>query len=86
MKLPGWRRSPARTTLLGVAALGALIWAAVSNLGLDPNSVLAQLLIILSLTAALGALAAVGVLALKLAGRLFRALCADNPDPSRCKK
>lgn len=80
MKLPVWRRSPARTTLLGVAALGALIWGAVSRLGVDPNSVLAQLLIILLSTAALGALAAVAVLVFKLVGKLFRARPPDDPN------
>lgn len=80
MKLPVWRRSPARTSLLGVAALGALIWGAVARLGVDPNSVLAQFLIILLLTAALGALAAVAVLAFKLVGKLFRARPPDDPN------
>lgn len=47
MRLPGLRRSPARTTLLGVAALGVLLWAAVTQLGVDVNSLLAQLLLLL---------------------------------------
>ena len=80
MTLPGLRRSPARTTLLGVAALGALIWAAVFRLGVNPNSLLAQLLIILLLTAALGVLAAALVLVCKLAGRVRRAWRTDDPD------
>ena len=80
MKLPGLRRSPARTTLLGVAALGALIGAAVFRLGANPNSLLAQLLIILLLSAALTALAAALVLVCKLAGRVRRAWRADDAD------
>ena len=63
-----------------MAALGALIWAAVFRLGVNPNSLLAQLLIILLLTAALGVLAAALVLVCKLAGRVRRAWRADDPD------
>ncbi len=48
MRLPGLRRSPARTTLLGVAALGVLLWAAVTQLGVGVNNLLAQLLLILA--------------------------------------
>ncbi|WOJ94016.1 hypothetical protein R0135_02310 [Congregibacter variabilis] len=47
MKFPKWRRSVARTTLLGVAALGALLWAATAQLGLGVNSLLAQFLVLL---------------------------------------
>ncbi|MEL7046370.1 MAG: hypothetical protein AAGL66_15340 [Pseudomonadota bacterium] len=47
MKLPFLRRSTARTTLLGVAALGVLLWAAVTQLGVDVNNLLAQLILIL---------------------------------------
>jgi hypothetical protein len=62
MKRPFWRRSVARTTILGVAALGTLLWAAVSQLGLGINSLLAQLLLLL--LALLAVIAAAGVLVL----------------------
>ena len=58
------RRSPARTTLLGVVALGVLVWAAVTQLGLDVNSLLAQLLLVLmvlGLIALLAGLLVVGI-------------------------
>ena len=61
MKLPRLRRSPARTTLLGVAALGVLIWAAIT-----------QLTIIAMLTLGLGVAAACGVLLLKLLSKICR--------------
>lgn len=48
MKFPLWRRSLARTTLLGVAALGALLWGASAQLGLGVNSLLAQFLVLLA--------------------------------------
>jgi len=38
----------ARTTLLGVAALGALLWGASAQLGLGVNSLLAQFLVLLA--------------------------------------
>ncbi|WOJ96009.1 hypothetical protein R0137_12255 [Congregibacter brevis] len=47
MKFPFWRRSLARTTFLGVAALGVLLWAASTQLGLGVNSLVAQLLVLL---------------------------------------
>ena len=46
MKFPRLKRSTARTTLLGVAALGTLLWAAVSQLGLSVNSLVAQFLVV----------------------------------------
>jgi hypothetical protein len=64
-----WRRSVARTTLLGVAALGTLLWAAVSQLGLGINSLLAQLLL---LTLALLAVIAVAALLVVILGLLRR--------------
>lgn len=48
MKFPLWKRSNVRTTLLGVLALGALIWGAKSQLGVGVNSLLAQLLLLLA--------------------------------------
>ena len=72
MKLPRLRRSPARTTLLGVAALGVLIWAAVTQLGVSVNSILAQLLLLLALILCIGVLAAVTVVLRKLLQRLLR--------------
>ncbi|MEO0437265.1 MAG: hypothetical protein AAF098_10180 [Pseudomonadota bacterium] len=47
MKLPGFKRSSARTTLLGVCALAVLLWAAAGQLGINPNSLVAQLLVLL---------------------------------------
>ncbi len=41
------RRSRARTTLLGVCALGVLLWGGVTQLGVDPNSLIAQLILLL---------------------------------------
>jgi hypothetical protein len=64
MKRPFWRRSVARTTILGVAALGTLLWAAVSQLGLGINSLLAQLLLLL--LALLAVIATAGVLVVVL--------------------
>ncbi|MEO1078196.1 MAG: hypothetical protein AAFY29_01470 [Pseudomonadota bacterium] len=58
MKLPFLRRSTARTTLLGVAALGVLLWAAVTQLGVDVNNLLAQLILILLAVFGLAAVAA----------------------------
>ena len=69
MKLPGLRRSPARTTLLGVAALGVLVWAAVTQLGLSVNSLVAQLLLILMV---LGVLALLAGLLVEAVGMLRR--------------
>lgn len=62
MKLPGLRRSPARTTLLGVAALGVLLWAAVTQLGVNVNSLLAQLVLVLAALLGVALLAGVCVL------------------------
>jgi len=64
LKLPGFRRSPTRTTLLGVAALGVLLWAAVTQLGLDVNSLVAQLVLLLMALALVVTLAAISVLLL----------------------
>ncbi len=70
MKLPFMRRSTARTTLLGVAALGVLLWAAVTQLGVDVNSLLAQLVLILLAVLGLAVLAALcGLLILFLKRR-----------------
>jgi hypothetical protein len=69
MKFPRPRRSVARTTLLGVAALGTLLWAAVTQLGMSPNSLLAQLLLLLMALALVIALAAATVLLLALLRR-----------------
>ena len=72
MKIPGLRRSAARTTLLGVAALGVLVWAAVTQLGLDVNSLVAQLILILLVLGALALLAGVLVVGLGLLRRRRR--------------
>ncbi len=69
MKRPFWRRSVARTTLLGVAALGTLLWAAVSQLGLGVNSLLAQLLLLVLALALLIGLAGLLVVLLGLLRR-----------------
>lgn len=55
-----WRRSPRRTLVLGIAALGVLLWGAVSQFDLPREQVLASLLasvISLLLIIALAALA-----------------------------
>lgn len=62
MKLPRYRRSPARTTLLGVAALGVLVWAAVTQLGVGVNSIIAQLVVLLMALLLIMAVAAAGVM------------------------
>jgi hypothetical protein len=72
VRLPGLRRSPARTTLLGVAALGVLIWAAVSQLGVDINSLIAQLILILRVIGALALLAGLLVVGVGLLRRRRR--------------
>jgi hypothetical protein len=59
----------ARTTLLGVAALGTLLWAAVSQLGLGVNSLLAQLLLLVLALALLIGLAGLLVVLLGLLRR-----------------
>ena len=64
MKLPGFKRSPARTTLLGVAALGVMLWAAVTQLGVGVNSLLAQFIVLLMALLLVMGLAAAGVLLL----------------------
>lgn len=64
MKLPGFRRSPARTTILGVLALGVLLWAAVTQLGVGVNNLVAQLILLLLALLMIMALAALGVLLL----------------------
>lgn len=46
MGFPRLRRSVARSTLLGVTALGFLLWGAVTQLGLNVNTLLAQLLVV----------------------------------------
>lgn len=72
MKFPKWRRSVARTTLLGVAALGALLWGAAAQLGLGVNSLLAQFLVLLAAFLLLIALAALVVVVLGLLRRRRR--------------
>lgn len=72
MKIPGLRRSPARTTLLGVLALGVLVWGAVSQLGLDINSLVAQLLLILMVLGTLALLAGLLVVGIGLLRRRRR--------------
>ena len=72
MKIPGLRRSPARTTLLGVAALGVLVWAAVTQLGVNINSLVAQLILILLVLGALALLAGLLVVGLGLLRRRRR--------------
>jgi hypothetical protein len=62
VKLPGLRRSNARTTLLGVAALGVLLWAAVTQLGVDRNSLIAQLILVLVAVLSLAVMAGLCVL------------------------
>ena len=72
MKIPGLRRSSARTTLLGVAALGVMVWAAGTQLGVDVNSLVAQLILILLVLGALALLAGLLVLGLGLLRRRRR--------------
>lgn len=63
MKFPFWRRSLARTIFLGVAALGVLLWAASSQLGLGLNSLLAQFLVLMAaLVLLIGLAAVVGII------------------------
>ena len=69
MKLPRWRRSLARTTLLGVAALGTLLWGASTQLGLGVNSLLAQFVVLLGAFLLLIGLAALLVVLLGLLRR-----------------
>lgn len=64
MKLPGLKRSPARTTLLGVASLGILLWAAVTQLGVGVNSLLAQLILVLAVVFLLALVAGLFVMLL----------------------
>jgi len=59
--LPGLKRSPARTTLLGVAALGVLLWAAVTQLGVDFHNLLAQLILVLAAVFLIALVAGLGV-------------------------
>lgn len=72
MKIPGLRRSAARTTVLGVAALGVLVWAAVTQLGVDVNNLVAQLLLILLVLGLLALLAGLLVVGLGLLRRRRR--------------
>jgi hypothetical protein len=69
VRLPGLKRSPARTTILGVAALGVLLWAAVTQLGVGVNNLLAQLLLVV---AAVFLLAMIAGLCVMLVGILRR--------------
>ncbi|MFT7288419.1 MAG: type VI protein secretion system component VasK [Halieaceae bacterium] len=46
MKLLPWRRSPRRTTLLGVAALGLLLWSAVAQVGIEVEVLRTQFIVI----------------------------------------
>jgi heme/copper-type cytochrome/quinol oxidase subunit 2 len=46
--LPFMRKSLARSTLLGVLALGTLLWGGVHQLGINPNTLVAQLLLLLA--------------------------------------
>jgi hypothetical protein len=69
VKLPGLRRSNARTTLLGVAALGVLLWAAVTQLGVGMNNLIAQLILVVLAVLLLAALAALCVLCVALLKR-----------------
>lgn len=72
MSFPKFRRSPARTTLLGVAALGTLLWAAVSQLGMGVNSLIAQLLVLLAALAIVVVAAALLVMVVGLLRRRRR--------------
>lgn len=69
MKFPLWRRSVARTTILGVAALGALLWGAAAQLGLGVNSLVAQFLVLLAAFLLLIGLAALLAIVLGLLRR-----------------
>ena len=55
-----WRRSPRRTLLLGVVALGALLWGAVSQFDIPRERVLDTLLALLLSLALIIVLAALG--------------------------
>jgi hypothetical protein len=68
------RRRFIRTVLLGVAALGTLLWAAVTQVGVPVERLWTQLLAtLLALLLVMGA-AVAGLLALLLARRLLRTL------------
>lgn len=72
MSFPKFRRSAARTTLLGVAALGTLLWAAVTQLGMGVNNLIAQLLVLLAALLIVVAAAALLVTAMGLLRRRKR--------------
>jgi hypothetical protein len=67
-----FRRSVARTTLLGVSALGVLLWAAVTQLGVGVNNLLAQLILLLAAFALVALVAGLCVVALGLLRRRRR--------------
>lgn len=64
VKWPFLRRSPRRTTLLGVAVLAMMLWAGVNQLGINVNELLAQLILLLIVLFAIVICA--GVLAIPL--------------------
>jgi len=67
-----FRRSVARTTLLGVAALGVLLWAAVTQLGVGVNNLLAQFILVFAALALVALLAGLCVVLLGLLRRRRR--------------
>lgn len=72
------RRRYVRTVLLGVAALGTLLWAAVTQVGVPVERVWSQLLGTLLALLLVMAAAVAGLLALLAARRLWRALFGDG--------
>lgn len=90
--IPGFKRSLLRTTLLGVAALGTLIWAAASQLRIDVNTLIAQLIVVALAFALIIALAGALLLIRRLifgssGGRAARQFLdsANRTDPDRSK-
>jgi hypothetical protein len=72
------RRRYVRTVLLGCAALGTLLWAAVTQVGVPVERLWTQLLGTLVALLLVMAAAVAGLLALLAARRLWRALFADD--------
>ena len=72
------RRRFIRTVLLGVAALGTLLWAAVTQVGVPVERLWSQLLATLLALLLVMAAAVAGLLALLAARRLWRVLFDRN--------
>ena len=69
-----WRRSPRRTLFLGIAALGVLLWGAVSQFEIPHELVLESLVAMLLVLGAVIVLAGLSVATYIAVRRLFKAL------------